>query len=145
MDARKALLVWLGSQLVEDELDGLKTLFRDKLTADPIGTMLTTVLMGGMLFFEAEKEHNPKVNSLSDALVFVSTSMSVGYSDIFPKTEQGKLIATALQTFGPAMSAQALDPPHIASNKHDDDVIDLQRQLLGKLDAILTELKARPV
>lgn len=144
MDARKALLVWLGSQLVEDELDGLKTLFRDKLTADPIGSMLTTVLMGGVLFFEAEKEHNPKVNSLSDALVFVSTSMSVGYSDIFPKTEQGKLIATALQTFGPALSAQALDPPHIASNKHEDDVLDVQRQLLGKLDAILTELKARP-
>lgn len=144
MDARKALLVWLGSQLVEDELDGLKTFVRDKLTADPIGSMLTTVLMGGVLFFEAEKEHNPKVNSLSDALVFVSTSMSVGYSDIFPKTEQGKLIATALQTFGPALSAQALDPPHIASNKHDDDVLDVQRQLLGKLDAILTELKARP-
>ncbi len=143
MEAKNALALWLGSQLLGDDLDGLKTTVRDAIGKDPIGSVVTTVLVGGALFFEAERHDNPKVKTLEDALVFVSTSLSVGYSDIFPKTERGKLIATVIQTFGPAMSAQALDPPHIAMNKYEDDSLGMQQKLLEKLDAILVELKAQ--
>lgn len=120
----------------------LKDRFRDVVTKDPIESMLVALLVGSHLFYKAEKDVNPKVQTMADALVFVSTSMSVGYSDIFPKTEGGKLIATALQTFGPAMSAQALEKPHIASHTHEDETLETQRQIVSKLDAILAELKA---
>jgi hypothetical protein len=54
---------------------------------------------------------NPKVRTYGDALVYCSTSMSVGYHDIFPKSEVGKLVATFLMTVGPALAARALDAP----------------------------------
>ena len=107
------------------------------------------VLVGGYFFYQAEKGQNPKVNTMGDALVFVSTSLSVGYSDIFPKTEKGKLIATALQTFGPAISAQVLDPPKAkeeppppAALPASDEMLKNQREILNTLGAILDELKA---
>jgi hypothetical protein len=59
----------------------------------------------------AEKQKNPKVNSYYDALVFISTCMSVGYANVFAVTNAGKAIATAVMTFGPALSARALEPP----------------------------------
>lgn len=121
----------------------LKVKLRNTLNADPIGSVLGTVILGSILFLEAEKGTNPKVTTFADALVFVSTSLSVGYSDIFPKTEKGKLIATALQTFGPSMTAQMLDPPHIASSQVEMQNLALQGQILDKLDAILSELKDR--
>lgn len=143
MDRRaEFLLAVAASSLRGGPAESIKNKLRDALTNDPIESMLMTVLIGSHLFFKAEHGVNPKVNTMGDALTFVSTSMSVGYSDIFPKTEGGKVIATALQTFGPAMSAQVLDRPHIASNKHDDEVLETQRQIVNKLDAILAELKA---
>ena len=75
----------------------------------------------------------------------MSTSLSVGYSDIFPRTEKGKLIATALQTFGPAMSSQILNPPKAEAPPAlplNDEALATQKEILGKLDAILEELKA---
>ncbi|NUP07587.1 MAG: two pore domain potassium channel family protein [Polyangiaceae bacterium] len=141
MDLRQPLLLYLGSQLLGSDLDRLKSDFRDFLGKDPLGSAIGTVLVGGLLFYEAERRENPKVQTLNDALMYVSTSLSVGYSDIFPKTEKGKLIAAALQTLGPAISSQALDPPHIAMNKYEDDSLDMQRRMLDKLDAILTELE----
>jgi len=143
MNRRAEVLLAVGAALALQQpfASSLKRKFRAGLTKDPIDSLLMTVLIGGQLFYKAEKGHNPKVNTLSDALVFVSTSISVGYSDIFPKTEAGKLIATALQTFGPALSAQGLDPAHIASNQHNDEQLETQRQILGKLDAILGALE----
>ncbi len=36
---------------------------------------------------------NPKVKRFEDALVFCTTCMSVGYSDIFAKTPTGKAVS----------------------------------------------------
>jgi hypothetical protein len=148
MDARKALLLWLGTQILGDDLDSLKATVREKLVGDPIGNVLTTVLLGGVLFYEAEKGHNPNVKSMEDALLFVATSLTSPSSDVSPRTERGKLITTALRTAGPAMAFNmlnappakapaALPPPPSANDA------ELQRRLLDKLDAILTELKAQ--
>jgi hypothetical protein len=57
----------------------------------------------------AEKDHNPKVRSYFDALVFLSTCMSVGYANVFARTPAGKAIASAVMTFGPAMSGAIFD------------------------------------
>ncbi len=133
----------LAGLAVSDQGNDLKASLRSAVHADPMGSALGTILIGSMLFFEAEKHDNPKVKTLGDALVFVSTSMSVGYSDIFPKTEKGKLIATALQTLGPAMTAQILDAPRVASSAIETETLALQAKILDRLDDILTELKTQ--
>lgn len=92
-------------------LEKLKVGAREGFAKDPMGTVLATVLGGAWLFYKAERGHNPKVKSYYDALVYVSTNLSVGYSDIFAKTERGKAIGSVLMTYGPAMAAKIFDAP----------------------------------
>jgi hypothetical protein len=92
-------------------LDRFKGGVREGFAKDPMGSVLATVLGGAWMFYKAERGHNPKVKSYYDALVYVSTNLSVGYSDIFAKTPRGKAIGTALMTYGPAMAAKIFDTP----------------------------------
>ena len=92
-------------------LDRFKGGVREGFAKDPMGSVLATVLGGAWMFYKAERGHNPKVKSYYDALVYVSTNLSVGYSDIFAKTPRGKAIGSALMTYGPAMAAKIFDPP----------------------------------
>ncbi len=92
-------------------LDRFKGGVRDGFARDPMGSVLAAVLGGAWLFYKAERGHNPKVKSYYDALVYVSTNLSVGYSDIFAKTARGKAIGTAMMTYGPAMAAKIFDTP----------------------------------
>lgn len=89
----------------------LKQLLLQQGRKEPMDTALGMITAGSLLFYLAEKEVNPKVNSIGDAFVFISTCMSVGYSDIFAKTEAGKAIATTVMTFGPALAATMFDRP----------------------------------
>ncbi|MCW5837998.1 MAG: hypothetical protein KIS78_36750, partial [Labilithrix sp.] len=68
-----------------DALARLKSGAREKYAADPMGSTVTAVLVASWLFYRAERGHNPKVKSFYDALIYVSTNLSVGYSDIFAK------------------------------------------------------------
>ena len=95
----------------KDALDRFKGGVREGFAKDPMGSVLAAVLGGAWLFYKAERGHNPKVKSYYDALVYCSTNLSVGYSDIFAKTPRGKAIGTALMTYGPAMSAKIFDTP----------------------------------
>lgn len=108
-----AALAVLGALAAPEELSfaKLKDQVRELAARDPMDSALAAVMVGAYLFYEAEKEHNPKVNSYADALVFVSTCLSVGYSDIFARTEAGKVIASAIMTFGPPIASRVLDPP----------------------------------
>jgi voltage-gated potassium channel len=92
-------------------LDRFKGGVREGFARDPMGSVLAAVLGGAWMFYKAERGHNPKVKSYYDALVYVSTNLSVGYSDIFAKTARGKAIGTALMTYGPAMAAKIFDTP----------------------------------
>ena len=87
--------------------DGL----RDLATRDPLDTLATVVLGGAYLFYLAEHGKNPKVKSYYDALLFISTCLSVGYADVFATTDAGKAIASFVMTVGPSLSARALDAP----------------------------------
>jgi voltage-gated potassium channel len=78
---------------------------------DPLGALVKTVLGASAAFYLAERGANPKVQSFDDALVFCTTCISVGYSDIFARTPMGKRIAATLMTVGPALSARALERP----------------------------------
>lgn len=121
---------------------GLKQAAKDAIAKDPIDAVAVTVLGGSYLFYLAEKGHNPKVDSYFDALVFVSTSLSVGYADMFARTKAGQAIAAALMTFGPALSGAVLEEPSKVPALNDEQLA-IQRKILDKLDAILGELKAR--
>lgn len=84
---------------------------RELAARDPVGSLATVVLGGAYLFWLAEREANPKCRTYLDAVLFVSTCLSVGYADVFARTQGGKAIASFVMTFGPALSARALDPP----------------------------------
>jgi voltage-gated potassium channel len=125
-----SLLAATEPDLGRGAVDRLKNGIRDRYAEDPIGTTALTVLVFGTLFYRAERGKNANVKSIYDALEYVSTSLSVGYSKIFPETPQGKLLATALMTFGPSMTAGLMD------QRRDDAIVD-------RLDRILTALEAR--
>jgi hypothetical protein len=67
------------------------------------------VCSAAALFLCAEEGHNPSVKTYWDALHYVSTSLSVGYANIFPVTPAGKAIGAVVQMLGPALSSRALD------------------------------------
>jgi hypothetical protein len=128
------------------EYQGWKQRLREAAAKDPVDSLLATVLGGALLFYYAEKGNNPKVESYYDALVYVSTCVSVGYADIFPKTPTGKAIASALMAFGPAIAAAALEPPSAERQPEPADprLIAVQEKMSATLDAILAELGAQP-
>ena len=90
-----------------------------------------------VVFYLAERGHNPKVNNYYDALVYCTTNLSVGYADIFARTSLGKLVGSILMTYGPALSGAALDGPRQAESD------DTQKQILSTLQQILTHLESQ--
>jgi len=123
------------------DLGAWKGKIRERFAADPMGSVVTTVLGAAWIFYKAEKGHNPKVKSYYDALVYVSTNLSVGYSDIFAKTPIGKALGSALMTWGPALAAKTFDAP--ASGPAPVTEEPALREVVQKLDAILNELRRR--
>jgi voltage-gated potassium channel len=127
-------------------LASLKKSLREAVERDPFDANVVTVAGGAFLFYLAEKGKNPKVQTYWDALVFVSTCMSVGYADVFARTPAGKAIASAIMTIGPALSGAILDEPRPAGAPAETsgaaDRIALQRIIVEKLEAILMELRA---
>jgi len=123
------------------QYETLKNVLREGVARDPLDALVVTVLGGSFLFYMAEKDENPKVRTYWDALVYISTCLSVGYADIFARTKAGQAIATAIMTVGPAMAAKALDPPAAEVRAQDEQSIAVQKAIVEKLDAILIELK----
>lgn len=121
----------------KNPLESAKDAVRDRFARDPMGTVLATVLGGAWLFYRAEHGHNPKVQSFYDALVYVATNLSVGYSDIFAKTPRGKAIGSVLMTYGPAMATKIFEPP--SKNGAEDP----SRAAVERLDRILAVLEAQ--
>jgi hypothetical protein len=106
-----------------------------KLTDKPLQNTLALVAVSSVLFYLAERGRNPKVQDIYDALIYCSTNMSVGYSDIFAKTPLGKLVGTAVMTIGPGMAARTLDG--VGDRQRDAT----QAQVLDTLQQILAALK----
>ena len=128
---------------------GIKELLRTAVAKDPVDALAVTVLGGAWLFYQAERGQNDKVKTYWDALVFISTSLSVGYADIFARTPEGQAIASALMTFGPALSGVALEAPAQQADEeakaNTAKALVVQEKILEKLDAILGEMqKTKP-
>jgi Ion channel len=111
-----AILATLGLALVSSQgkaltLKSASNALRAHVDRDPLQATLATVLGSAILFYRAEHGVNPKVKRFEDALVYCSTSISVGFSDIFAQTPTGKMIGSFLMTLGPALAPRALDAP----------------------------------
>ncbi len=121
----------------------LKERFRRAATKDPLDTLLATVLGGGALFHLLERGKNPRCNTYWDAVLYVATSLSVGYDDVFPKTAAGNALAALVQSVGPALAANALSPPAADAAATADHNAAVQRQILTQLEEIATLLRAQ--
>jgi hypothetical protein len=91
------------------------------------------VCAAAALFLCAEEGQNPAVRTYWDALHYVSTSLSVGYANIYPATQAGKLIGAVVQMVGPALSSRALDPANP----------DRTEEMLAELRKLTSALPAR--
>ena len=108
----------------------------ESLKGRPMENTLAVVGLATLLFYQAEKGQNPKVNDIYDALTYCSTNISVGYSDIFAKTPLGKVIGSILMTIGPAMAATTLDGPKRAmGDPVQAEILATLKEILGKLGA----------
>lgn len=138
------LLLGVGSgKPPEQWLASAHQYVRDKQAAEPMNTVVYTVLLGSAAFYAAERGHNPNVKSFYDALVYVSTNLSVGYCDIFAVTEAGKVIGSTLMAYGPALAARVFDPPDEARTRAADSARSetALRDIADKLELILGELR----
>ena len=113
-----------------------------KLADHPARNVTGFVALATVLFYAAERGKNPKVKDIYDAMIYCTTNISVGYSDIFAQTPAGKAIGSVLMTVGPAMAAKALDGPKDGRAAEQSDR--RQEQILDTLQQILGHLKAQP-
>jgi hypothetical protein len=113
-----------------------------KLADHPARNVTGFVALATVLFYAAERGRNPKVKDIYDAMIYCTTNISVGYSDIFAHTPAGKMIGSVLMTLGPAMAAKALDGPKDGRTGAQDDR--RQEQILDTLRQILEHIKAQP-
>jgi voltage-gated potassium channel len=122
----------------EPSLEGLKARLHEDVERDPMDAMFRFALGAAWLFYQAEREENPRIGSFVDALAYISTSMSVGYHEIHPRTQAGQLIAAVVHMVGPSLAAGALGKAKRAeaSSERDDAIV-------SRLDAILEELRAQ--
>jgi voltage-gated potassium channel len=140
------VLLGVGSGKPPEEwLKSAHAYAREKQAEDPMNAVVLTVLAGAAAFYAAERGQNPKVVSFYDALIYVSTNLSVGYSDIFAKTDAGKAIGSALMTYGPALAARVFDQPNEARERAAEGERSEQtlRDIASKLELILVELQSQ--
>jgi len=104
---------------------------------DPIDALVATVLGGGIAFYLAERERNPSCAMPWDGIVYVATCLSVGYDNLFPTTPTGHAIASLVQTFGPALSGMAFDPPAAEARAEAAAAAAVNRAILARLDDIV--------
>jgi voltage-gated potassium channel len=129
-------LAFLAVDGSEGGFTQLKTDVRTWAKRDPIDALLAMVVGGGIAFYMAERDTNPACATPWDGILYMSTSLSVGYDNLFPTTTTGHMLATICQTFGPALAAQALEEP--AGSQPDTNA-----QILARLDEIVRLLSAR--
>ena len=113
----------------------------ERFTRYPMETLAGFLLGTSAAFYLAEREVNPKVKTFIDALYYISTCLSVGYADVFAQTQTGRAVATLVMTVGPSLTGELLDPPHKAASASSVN----QELMIERLDAILEELRRRPV
>jgi hypothetical protein len=113
--------------------------FSAKLAQRPAQNTLIILGLGAVVFYYAERNENPKVNTIYDALEYCSSSLSVGYTSIYPQTPLGKLVASLLMTCGPALTNAILEGPQASGQT----LHGTEEKVLAALEQILAELRGQ--
>ncbi len=92
--------------------DGLEARMLDWVESNPLDASLEFLGVAALLFYQAEKGVNPRIQSYVDSFYYISTCASVGYADIFAVTQTGRVIAALVMIVGPALAARSLDRGH---------------------------------
>ncbi|MBA3540459.1 MAG: hypothetical protein H0T79_12685 [Deltaproteobacteria bacterium] len=121
----------------------LKSDLRRWAKEDPIDALFATVVGGGLAFYLAEHERNPACANPWDAILYMSTCLSVGYDNLFPVTSTGHALAALVQAFGPALSERAFDEPAAVVKAAADEAAAVNRAILARLEDIVRLLEAR--
>ena len=136
-EAWKALQQWK---------DRLLDLAADK----PLESLLVVVGGGALVFYAAEHGVNEQVNSYADALHYIATCLSVGYANIFPRTQTGRLVGALVMCVGPTLSSWLIEGRVISRQQQANESSPgtgnssgiSESAVLERLDAILAELRA---
>jgi hypothetical protein len=120
-----------------DQYASLKQDLRRWAKDDPIDALVATVLGGGLAFYLAEHDHNPSCATPWDGILYMATCLSVGYDNLFPTTPTGHALASLVQTFGPALSGMAFDPPASEARAEAAEQAEVNRAILARLDDIV--------
>jgi voltage-gated potassium channel len=123
-------------------LQGWEARGKEALNRNPLQSLAALVLGGSVVYWAAEREKNEKVQSFWEALEYVSTCASVGYSNIFPATAMGRVVASLLFVLGPSLAAKALDHPSEGAHPGGAAIPPGQQAILTRLDEILFELRS---
>ena len=120
-----------------DKRIALETHAVEHLTRHPPESLAGFTMSAAAAFYLAEKEVNPQINSPVDAFYYISTCLTVGYADVFPATQTGRLIASMAMIIGPALANNLLDPP----GREKPSTARSQEAIIERLDGILAALK----
>jgi voltage-gated potassium channel len=103
------------------------------------------MLLGAVGVYVVEREQNPAITTFGDAVWWaVTTTTTVGYGDIYPRTGEGRLIAVVLMLMGIGVIGifTATVASFFFSEEEKDELEGVKAQLRaieGKLDQILAE------
>ncbi|MBN1890126.1 MAG: two pore domain potassium channel family protein [Thermoflexales bacterium] len=108
----------------------------ERLVHYPLESLTGFLFSSSAAFYLAERGANPRVKTFVDALYYIGTCLS-GYAGVLAQTQTGRAIATLVMAFGPALTANVLDPPGKAAAAS----VQGQEMMIERLDAILDELR----
>ena len=143
-DLAPLIPVALGLLGEGEDLAQIKSGLRAWAKKDPIDALLATVLGGGIAFYMAERHTNPGCKNPWDGILYMATALSVGYDNLFPTTTAGHALATFVQTFGPSLAANALEPPAADDVREAAVQNAVQLAILERLDRIVHLLEHKP-
>lgn len=142
IDLGALVMKMMASQGSTAMTGGLGRGLQEAADADPLGTLAKTVAAASTVFYLAERGKNPKVKSLHDALVLITTSLSVGCTDIFPRTKVGKLVTSFVMAIGPGLSSRALEHPDGPPEARAiEELVASQKELSQKLERLVRALE----
>jgi hypothetical protein len=101
-----------------------------RLSEQPARNTALLVALSSLAFYAVERDHNPKVDDIFDALVYTSTCLSVGYGDIFARTPLGKLLGSGLMMYGPGLVSHTSDPDTRQRDAVQAEILTTLKQLL---------------
>lgn len=108
----------------------------------PATNVAIVVVAGGLLLHHFEKGHNPRIRDIYDAMYYCATSLSVGYAESHPVTPAGKLLASVLHAYGPALAARTMDGP---SGDGSNALSGMLRAIMGRLESEASRSAGGPV